>query len=77
LPAVDNVSDLQFLHWLTCHSRILRLTDVWKLHCSYAGAQFSQPGVVLAGSAGQGFTPHIITIAAGEVSMFLSDLLDF
>jgi predicted DNA-binding protein with PD1-like motif len=35
-------------------------------HCSYAGAQFSQPGVVLAGSAGQGFTPHIITIAAGE-----------
>jgi hypothetical protein len=45
--------------------------------CSYAGAQFSQPGVVLAGSAGQGFTPHIITIAAGEVSMFLSDLLDF
>jgi hypothetical protein len=46
-------------------------------HCSYAGAQFSQPGVVLAGSAGQGFTPHIITIAAGEVSMFLSGLLDF
>jgi len=34
----------------------------------HAASWFVQPGVVLAGSAGQGFTPHIITVAAGEVS---------